>query len=335
MPLRTGIIGAGRVFPNHIIPLKKLDDVEVTAVCDREYARARDRAAEFDIPHMYTDWRELLAGPVDAVFILTPPALHAEHAIAALEAGKHVFCEKPLAQNLDDGRAIVEAAEAAGVVCQIGFNNMFEPEYRLMYNLYKNGELGRLVHAYDKQWVLRPAESWLNRNDTWRLNQQASGGRMQEFGSHKVAWLTAVGGNITGLTGRYDTIAETLIDTGVDDTTLMMMDFAGGGVGTVEVSLSPTAQTRRIVGILGTEASVEWHGDHHVYLQRKGHDHPEKITPPHLEESRQGHFVRCALERHSEPEDHTTAEFSYHILEICLAFLESAENRSFVAIQTP
>ena len=332
MPVRVGFIGAGRVFPNHIGPLRAIDDVEITAVCDRERSAARDRAAEFDIPHLYTDWRELLQGPVDAVFVLTPPALHAEHTIAALEAGKHVFCEKPLGQNLDDGRAILEAVNNSDKVCQIGFNNMFESAYRHMFDLYKDGTLGRLVHTYDRHSVNRPAESWLNRADTWRLSQGASGGRMQEFGSHKVAWLSAVGGKISNVNGRLDTIAETLTGPGVDDTTIMMMDFAEGGIASVEVSLSPTAQTHQSVGILGTEASVEWDGGHHLSLQRRGQEKPERISPPALAETRQGHFIRCVRDGRTAPDWHATAEFAYHVLEVCMAFLDSAERRTSIIV---
>jgi len=316
--VRVGLIGAGGIFGNHAEALRDIPGVELSAVCDIDGDLANKKAAAYGIPRVETDWQALLDDSIDAVFILTPPMFHAEQSVAALNAGKYVFCEKPLAHTLEDGRAILDAVERSGKVFQIGFNNLFEGATREMWQMHKRGELGRLVRGYDRHMQYRATSSWTNRRDVWRLDQAASGGRMQEFGSHKVHWLLSVAGRAKTVVGRSDIVAASLADHGVDDTIMLLMDFAGGGVGSVEVSLAPTVGNERVVGLQGTEASVEWTG---------GEIAPVPVSP----ESRQAHFIRWVRQHDADvlaepPTPEVTVQAGYHTLEVCLAFLESAND---------
>jgi len=112
--LRIGIIGAGGIFKTRHLPgLRTVPDVSVVAVCNRSQASGEAVAQEWGIPDVMTDWRELIArDDLDAVFIGTWPYTHAEMSIAALEAGKHVFCQARMARNTEEARAMLAAAEA-------------------------------------------------------------------------------------------------------------------------------------------------------------------------------------------------------------------------------
>ncbi|MCL6614539.1 MAG: Gfo/Idh/MocA family oxidoreductase, partial [Firmicutes bacterium] len=106
------------------------------------------------------DWHEVVQNPrVDLVDIAAPSAIHAEVAIAAAEAGKHVFCEKPLALNLDDAKAMTRAVNEAGVVNMIGFNYRRVPAVALVKQLIEEGEIGEIYHfrgCYQQGWLVDP-----------------------------------------------------------------------------------------------------------------------------------------------------------------------------------
>ena len=344
--INVGIIGAGGIFPNHAEALRAIERTQGTcranlvALCDLDLDLAHKCAAEYGIPTVTNDWRDLIARPVDALFILTPPSAHREPAVAALGAGIHVFCEKPLAHTLADGRAILDAARASKAVCQVGFNNLFEPATRQMWRMSARGECGRLVRAYDRHTVFRASTSWTDpkRRDRWRLDQAASGGRMQEFGSHKVNWLVAVGGKVRTVVGRADSVAEALAERGVDDVNLLLADFERGGVGTVEVSLVPTTWNAWSVGIQGAEAGVEWSSGKTLLVRRKDAEKTEEIPVESVPETRQAHFFRWITEIGDPaqcPTPEVTAEAAYHVLEVCLAFLESARTGAMQRIGQP
>lgn len=330
--LRIGIVGAGNIFPQHVEALRRIDGVTPVGVCDIDLDRARECAARYGIPTVTNHWRELISDSLlDALFVLTPPSAHREPVVAALDAGVHVYCEKPLAHTLEDGRAIVEAAERSKAVCQIGFNNLFEPATRHMWQMVRRGELGRLVRAYDRHNVFRKSTSWTDpsRRDRWRLDQVASGGRMQEFGSHKVNWLYAVGGRMRSVIGRADSMAEPLAQRGVDDVNLLLVDFESGGIGSVEIAMTPTTWIGWVAGILGTEASVEWSGGKSLTFRRKDADAAVEIPLEPLPETRQEHFFRWIREIGDPkrcPTPEVSAEGAYHVLQVCLGFLESAKD---------
>src|SRR5690242_4334126 len=104
-PLRIGVVGAGAIATlGHIPGFQRLPDVQVAAICDANVARAQSVAAKFDIPQVYEDYHALLAeAEIDAISVAVPNTLHAPVTLAALEAGKHVMCEKPLATSVADG----------------------------------------------------------------------------------------------------------------------------------------------------------------------------------------------------------------------------------------
>lgn len=128
--LRVGVVGVGMIAQvMHLHYLAELDDLyEVTAVCDVVGENATACASRYGIPAAYADWREMVAGAVDAVFVLTSGS-HAEIAIAAAEAGLSVFTEKPMCYSVDEGKAMVAAAESAGITLMVGYPKRYDPAY--------------------------------------------------------------------------------------------------------------------------------------------------------------------------------------------------------------
>ena len=128
-------------FPNTIHPVKKV-------ICGEKYPEAINQAAaQFGWEEYTTDWKELIGrDDIDIIDINAPSDVHKEIAIAAAKAGKHVFCEKPLALTLEDSREMLAAVEAAGVKHMVGFNYRFTPAVMLAKKLIEEGRLGEIYH---------------------------------------------------------------------------------------------------------------------------------------------------------------------------------------------
>ncbi|MCX8052848.1 MAG: Gfo/Idh/MocA family oxidoreductase, partial [Armatimonadetes bacterium] len=170
--IRVGIVGTG-IGRHHARGYQKCPDVEIRAFCDIDETRARRCAEEYGARDVYTDFREMMKDPeIDAVSVCTPNALHAPVTITAFEAGKHVICEKPLATNAADGRAMVEAGKKAGKIFMMAFNNRFRGDTQLLKKCIEAGELGEIYYA---------KTGWLRRKGIpgmggWFTTKSMSGG---------------------------------------------------------------------------------------------------------------------------------------------------------------
>jgi predicted dehydrogenase len=144
--LRVGFIGAGSVADLHALGYKQDDRAEIYAVCDADEDRAISRALAWGAHNYYTNWRELIANPnIDAVEILTPNSQHAEQAIAALKAGKHVMVERPIATTVEDANAVLAAATAAKRVVQVYEPSLYYKPLLDARNLIDAGEIGKVT----------------------------------------------------------------------------------------------------------------------------------------------------------------------------------------------
>ena len=204
---------------------------------------ATKAAAALGFSHATSDWRSLVADPaIDVVNITAPNALHKEMALAAIAAGKHVYCEKPLAPLAIDAREMAEAAEAAGVKTQVGFNYLCNPMLGLAREMIAAGELGEIrgyrgVHAED--YMADSAGPFTFRHDP------AGGGALADIGSHALATaeflMGPAAGPITSVMGDCVTmIAERPDGKGgkrrveVDDVGRAFLRFDSGATGSIE-----------------------------------------------------------------------------------------------------
>lgn len=152
--IRVGVIGCGSIaITAHLPSLRQLSDrVDVVAVADIRPQVARQVAGMWDVGHWYGDYHELLRrDDIDAVTVCTPEFLHGEQVVAACRAGKHVLCEKPMADSLEAADAMLAAAKAAGVKLMIGHSRRFTARYREVRRLIDQGEIGGVIHVRENE----------------------------------------------------------------------------------------------------------------------------------------------------------------------------------------
>jgi predicted dehydrogenase len=172
--LRIGLVGVGAAAQiNHIPALKKIEGLEVVALCDRDPEKTARVAQKFDIPRTYRRIEEMLGDDaIDAVDICTPNFLHAPMAIAALEADKHVLCERPFARSADEAVGMARAAKKADRTLMCAVQHRFRADAQLLRKFVAKGDLGEIFFA--KAGWLRQRTEW--DSDEWRRQKRESGG---------------------------------------------------------------------------------------------------------------------------------------------------------------
>src|SRR5262245_37718368 len=172
--LKVALVGVGAAAQiNHLPALQRLEDVELVALCDRDPEKTSRVAQKFGVPTAYSRFEELLAHDgLDAVDITTPNYLHAPMAMAALEAGKHVLCERPLARNGAEAATMAKAAKAADRMLMCAVQHRFRPDAQLLRKFVDKGDLGEIFLA--KGGWLRQKTEW--DSDEWRAQRRESGG---------------------------------------------------------------------------------------------------------------------------------------------------------------
>lgn len=184
-PLRIGTLGAARITPNALLrPALQVADVTVAAVAARDRAKAQAFAAQHGIPQVYDSYAALLADPtIDAIYNPLPNNLHAEWTIRALEAGKHVLCEKPLAANAAEAERMTETAEQTGLVLMEAFHTVYHPLATRMKAIIDSGELGQIRHI-DVQFCTLMWRWW-----DIRLRYELAGGATMDLGCYAIRLL--------------------------------------------------------------------------------------------------------------------------------------------------
>jgi predicted dehydrogenase len=171
--LNVGVVGAGWPAQQHIKGYRKLEGVRVRALCDADAARLQRVAGEFEVERCYTSFEQMLERePLDAVSVCTPNFLHCEMSVKALERGKHVLCEKPMAMNAAQARRMREAAGRSGRVLMVCQQRRFQPEARELQRRIAAGEFGALYFAR-AWWTRRAGIPGLG---GWFTQKQKSGG---------------------------------------------------------------------------------------------------------------------------------------------------------------
>lgn len=250
-PIRIGLVGSGFMGRSHahafravsgLFPLPVTPVLEVLA--DVNDAVAAKAAADLGFARSTGDWRALVADPaVDLVDITAPNALHGPIALAAIEAGKPVYCEKPLAPNALEAKQMVDAAERKGVITAVGFNYLKNPMVALAREIVASGEIGEVVsfrgiHAED--YMADPAAPF-----SWRLDRTGGHGVIADLGSHIISIARYVVGPIESVAGQVATVtkrrpvrpgAAEMRDVEVDDEARALLRFASGATGSIEAS---------------------------------------------------------------------------------------------------
>jgi predicted dehydrogenase len=222
-----------------------LPKVRLELVADIEPDVTRDAAKTFGFARWTTDWRALAGDPaVDVVAITTPNFLHQEMALAAIGAGKHVYCEKPLALEPAGALAMTEAAEAAGVRTLVGYNYLHNPITALAKDIVVSGQIGEVIHfrgTHFEDYMSDPQAPC-----TWRCRKATAGaGVVADLGSHIIGLARHLVGEIQEVSGSLQTVVRERPLAGepgrtapveVDDQAQALVRFASGAPGTIEAS---------------------------------------------------------------------------------------------------
>jgi predicted dehydrogenase len=180
--LRIGVLGAARIAPAAVVkPARNSADAEVVAIAARERTRADTFAQKHGIPRVFDSYSSMLADPdIDAVYNPLPNGLHAEWTIAALEAGKHVLCEKPFTANAVEAEQVAAVAERTGLVVMEAFHYRYHPLAQRMRDIVESGELGTIRHVETKLCFPLPRFSDI------RYQYDLAGGATMDAGTYTV-----------------------------------------------------------------------------------------------------------------------------------------------------
>lgn len=263
MAVRIGVIGVGFGAKVHI-PAYQAEGLEVVAVCARRAERGADAADRFGVPNVFTDHREMLKMPgLDAVTVASPRPLHYEMTMDALEAGKHVICEKPFATQLHQARQMWEASRHADVTSMVAHEFRFAPARALAREFIHDGYIGKLQMATVS--VMRRNDS-LFEDALWSDADDAATGNglLWSQGSHYVDCLRHWFGEVTTVSGKVFTHAPPRVvdDSGqtalptADDAFTFTLEFEDGGWATMTASYASAHGPGVRVEVYGTDGTL-------------------------------------------------------------------------------
>lgn len=263
-PLRVGLIGAGGISRQHL-PAYRLDPerVRLGAVCDIREDAAREFASEADVDAsaIFTDAREMCElADIDAVDICTIHDTHAELAIAAAEAGKHVLLEKPMAISLDECRAIVEATEEAGVTFMVAQHLRHVPSYMALRRRIQAGELGRIWSARVDTFLTAalddPNQPIAPRSGWWGFDGKRGGGGVVTLLSvHHLDLMRYFVGEVVRVDARAWR-GHPSFTNDAEDRAVATLEFANGAIGNLTASLTSRAPWLFQTVILGDQGAA-------------------------------------------------------------------------------
>ena len=287
--VRIGVIGAGFAETTQIPGFRNCEGAQVVAIASAHREHAAEVARKFDIPNVARDWRELvLRDDVDVVSVVTPVVTHCEITLAALDNGKAVLCEKPMAMNADEALIMMKRARDAGVLALIDHELRFLPGRIKMRELLRRGEIGKLKHL---QLVFRSdSRAALDRPWNWWSDIKQGGGTLGAIGSHVTdgfRWLA--GSEITDVVCRLATHVRErkdhegrLREVTTDDEANLLMRFSGGeltdgSTGNVSMSMVEAGPQQHVLEIFGATGAVRVEDDGDLWQARVGDGDWQKV----------------------------------------------------------
>ena len=263
-----GIIGAGFARTTQIPAFQVCEGARVVSIASGRRENAERVAREFGIAHATGDWREVISrDDVQLVSVVTPPSTHAEVTLAALDAGKAVLCEKPMAMNADETDRMRRRAHESGQLAHIDHELRFLPARRKMRDLIRTGDIGEIRHA---KLLFRSDSRVALRGWNWWSDRTSGGGVLGAIGSHAVdtlQWIT--GGRISRVSALLAThvIQRPDQDNGemravtTDDEASLLVEFAPGSenkhaTGVISMSVVESGRPEHTVQVFGSEGAL-------------------------------------------------------------------------------
>lgn len=249
MTFKVGFIGAGAIAVHQMSLLKKIEGVEVSAAADIGAKSLDNARQQHSIPHLYTDYKQMLRErkDLDAISVCTPNGLHAENTIAALEAGKHVLVEKPMAMNAAEGQKMIDAAKKSGKQLIVGFQFRFAPQTKVIRTQIESGQFGKILYVRCQALRRRGIPNW----GVFGRKELQGGGPMIDIGVHSLEMahymigsprpISATGNCFTFLGNKPSNIESQWPNWdhktyNVEDMAVGMIRFDNGAMLTIEAS---------------------------------------------------------------------------------------------------
>jgi len=262
--LKIGVIGAGRIGKVHAATLvQNVPQAEVMAIADINLDGAKELAAKFGITNVSNNYKDILANAeIDAVVICSPTDTHAQYIIEAAEAGKHIFCEKPVDLTLDAIKKAIAAVEKAGVKLMVGFNRRFDPNFAKIHEMVKAGKIGdpHILKITSRDPAPPPAEY-----------SAVSGGMFLDMTIHDFDMARyIVGSEVTEVYTKATVLIDPEIGKAGDvDTAIITLTFENGAIGVIDNSRKAVYGYDQRVEIFGSKGMVNadnnYPENHHYY----------------------------------------------------------------------
>lgn len=373
----VGMLGYGFMGKAHTNALRTssylLDtpsiEPELVGICGRNETALRKAADQFGFQYCTTDWRELLEDSSVQIFDNAGPNhMHAEPCIEAARAGKHVYCEKPLARNAEEARNMWEAVRDEDLSHMVAFNYRFVPAIRKARRMIKQGSLGRIYHfraSYLQDWLM----PHLDASMSWRLKKETAGsGVLGDLGSHIIDLGRFLVDDIESVSAMTETFVserpnpedgtDETVD--VDDAFVSTVRFRNGAIGTLEASRYAGGRKNHArIEVNGEKGSLYFNLERMNELQiyqgdRDGNssgfqtvhvtgpDHPwgnewwpqgHNLGWEHSHVHAMSYFLECIEENRNVEPYGATFEDGYRVARICDAILESAESEKQIKIE--
>ena len=308
--IAVGVIGTGFIGPVHVEALRRSGMVDVVAIADKNEQVVAEKAEQLGIEKFYSKWEKLVADPdIEAVHVCTPNKFHYLMSKAALEAGKHVVCEKPLAMNAQESGELVQLAKRTGLVNVVHFNLRYYPLIHQARAMLEKEEIGKVfaIHgSYLQDWLLFA-------NDyNWRLEPESSGElrAVADIGSHWLDLVEFVSGlRITAVCADLATFHPTRkkplkpiqtfagkmfepkdyeeISIKTEDYATVMLEFENGAKGVMTVSQAAAGRKNRIFfEIDGAKSALAWNSErpNELWIRKRNSNNEIMIKDPSLME---------------------------------------------------
>ncbi len=267
--VKIGFIGTGFARRVQIPSFLECEGAEIVSVASGHLENAEATAREFNIPHFTDDWQDTISREdVDLICITTPPDTHFEMALRALELGKHVLCEKPMAMNVAEARTMTEAAQSENVLALIDHELRFQKGRQKAFEIIRNGEIGKIRHA--KYNFRNSSRGDANLPWTWWSDKESGGGALGAIGSHCIdSFRWFLGTEIsqvfcqlqTHIKERKDEESADMREVTSDDEANLIMRFAESDLtedatGIISISMVEYPNYQNLIEFFGTNGAI-------------------------------------------------------------------------------
>ncbi|WP_417899013.1 Gfo/Idh/MocA family oxidoreductase [Bacillus haimaensis] len=336
MMINFAIVGAGAIAPVYAEAITLHLEATLAAVCDKNPQTAAGFVKQYATSKFYTAYEDMLQdSSIDVVCICTPSGLHADMAIQAIEAGKHVIIEKPLAMTLEDADRVIAAAKKFKVKATVAFQKRYNRPILQMREKLENGSFGKMMHATTSVRWYRD-QSYYDQ-DPWRGTAAMDGGALMNQSIHNIDLLRWMMGPVRKVSGFTATRRHTME---MEDVGVAILEFESGALGIIEGSTAiyPT-DLEASLSLFGTKGTAIVGGKyldeikswHFLHEDKEPHKEPSMIST-----AQEGHYpiikdLVHAIQNDREPA--ISLEDGRSAIEIILAIYESSKSGKDVKIK--